>query len=336
MKHLVPCVEQLDRAALELREGTPVSSRLALILTDNIVELVAHRKCQSIFNSKGAPYLRDVDDGTYSRIARHRVLGQHFDEKNKFLLREGEITHPEFEFIRICHGIRGEAYHSGLTHEEIMLPLAWEYHQLACDLFSRLRTGSRVYSLSATYSARFDSYAAGHTRGSVIAGNHLDEAEIANKLNAARPMLEVSLQEALARNLLAKVDRIDEMLNYLAEGNPWKYDKQQCLVDSQHWEELFANIPPEIEEGTNEYGEFIQKRSIKMNTKWTPRFSSLPTENWKRRIERIRANNISSSLIGYEQLNNEIGWLLSAVESSAGALDQYVEEQIERMREERR
>lgn len=99
---------------------------------------------------------------------------------------------------------------------------------------------------------------------------------------------------------------------------------------------MFANIPPEIEEGTNEYGEFIQKRSIKMNTKWTPRFSSLPTENWKRRIERIRANNISSSLIGYEQLNNEIGWLLSAVESSAGALDQYVEEQIERMREERR
>ena len=123
MRYIVPCVEQLDRAASELQEGSPVSNRLSIILTDNIVELMAHRRCESTFQNRRRQRDSEVG-GRYSRSTQGRVLGQRFDEKTKFLLAEGDINESEFNFIRICHAVRNEAYHTGLAHEEILGPLA--------------------------------------------------------------------------------------------------------------------------------------------------------------------------------------------------------------------
>ncbi len=332
MRHFVPCVEQLDRAATELHESSPVSSRLALILTDNVVELMLHSKCREIFSRKGASYLDQVSEGKYSRAAQHRVLGNHFDEKTKFLMSEAVITHQEFEFIRICHVFRGEAYHTGLTHDEIMFPLAWEYHELACRLLVSLKLSSRTYALSETYSPRFQKYVSDILSGPTLWGFSVDEQDIADSLNAARPNLGDSLQFTLAENLTSKVVRIEELLYYLANGNPFGYRRQQCLNDCQRSEDMFSSIPRDIEEGTEEYGHFIKARSAEMDARWKPRFSSVPTQSWQRRILRIQSANRYSALIGYEQLGGEIDYLLSAVESSAGALDDYVEQRIEEMR----
>ena len=51
MDHLIVCVEQLDRAIDELADGSAIAGRLALILTDNVVELLMHRRCEARYCS---------------------------------------------------------------------------------------------------------------------------------------------------------------------------------------------------------------------------------------------------------------------------------------------
>lgn len=157
-------------------------------------------------------------------------------------------------------------------------------------------------------------------------------AILPRELRQSSDSLGDSLQFALAENLTSKIARIEEVLDYLAEGNPFGYSRQQCLDDYQRSEDMFSDIPHDIEEGTEEYGHFINARSAEMDARWKPRFSSVPTQSWQRRILRIQSANRHSALIGYEQLGGEIEYLLSAVESSAGALDDYVEQRIEEMR----
>ncbi|HKK09169.1 MAG TPA: hypothetical protein VKA44_09810, partial [Gemmatimonadota bacterium] len=48
MEYLLPTIEQLDLAASLMLPTDPVRSRLALILTDNIVELLAHVRCEDM------------------------------------------------------------------------------------------------------------------------------------------------------------------------------------------------------------------------------------------------------------------------------------------------
>src|SRR5690242_15298991 len=101
MDHLIVCVEQLDRAIDELTDGSAIAGRLALILTDNVVELAMHRRCEDIFQRESGFQPDPAKPGRYSRPARVRVLGQRFDEKYKFLLAEGELSQQELDFVRI-------------------------------------------------------------------------------------------------------------------------------------------------------------------------------------------------------------------------------------------
>lgn len=327
MRYLVPCIEQLDRAASELREQTAVSCRLALILTDNIVELTFHQKCRRVFDHKGGPYSDAAAGGRYSRLARHRVLGRHFDEKSKFLLGEREISQEEYEFVRICHVIRGEAYHVGLIRDEVMLPLAWEYHQLACDLFGRLPPTGVSWRSGEQHSARVSAYLPNGFHGLVS-----NLGSVVEKLHAARPPLEKSLQQALAEILLFRVEEACRLLDYLEEANPFDHDKTECLRDCQYWQDLFAEIPPGIEEGTDQYDDYVRRKASEMKASWKPKFADLPVASWRTRIAKIGEANRSSALQGYERLEAEIAPIFDAIESSAGALDQYIDQQIDEMR----
>ncbi|MDR5750353.1 MULTISPECIES: hypothetical protein [unclassified Caballeronia] len=69
MKTLTTYVEQLDRAAEEMRVGTDVGNRLALILVDNVIELMLHRYCESRFGWAGMMASPDAPQ-RYSRASK--------------------------------------------------------------------------------------------------------------------------------------------------------------------------------------------------------------------------------------------------------------------------
>lgn len=136
MKYFHTCVEQLDMAAQQLSYQNAVADRLALILVDNIVELMVHRRCGDVFWAD--TMWQEIGDRKYSPSKRQEVLGEHFDPKVSFLKSLGLVTDDERIFCQNAHKFRNEAYHIGMLHEDVIHELAWNYHGLACELFSRI------------------------------------------------------------------------------------------------------------------------------------------------------------------------------------------------------
>ncbi len=67
------------------------------------------------------------------------MLGQWFEEKPKFLRKLNKISEEELHFILTCHKYRNELYHTGIKYDDIIFPLSWYYHELACELLCRLK-----------------------------------------------------------------------------------------------------------------------------------------------------------------------------------------------------
>jgi hypothetical protein len=335
MQYVTQCVEQLDRAVDELQEGSVVANRLALILTDNIVELMLHRRCQDIFARMRTPWSKAEDISRYSKVERHRVLGRYFHPKLKFLVAEREISPTDYDFIRICHDLRNAAYHSGVTDDSIWPSLAWEYHALACELFGRFRISSWRSKPGAPLSSRLAKHLGQKTSAAWRPFAPDQQGDIAASLNRTRPALMESLPTALASHAEQRIKRLEDLLEYLVKGNPGGHDLQKTLDEAQWWHDLFAEIPDEIEENSGAYRELIRQRGSAMRASWRPKHRTVPIDAWRRRAEQLRDGPNALALLRHQQLMNDMAYIYDAVEEAAGALDAHVEEQIERMRTER-
>jgi hypothetical protein len=87
MRYAKTCIEQLDLAALQLHQDNPAYRRFALILTDNIVELMCHQKCEDDFWGVG----EFPGFGDDRLVEKKRVLGTDFAEKVNYLLRHRTV-----------------------------------------------------------------------------------------------------------------------------------------------------------------------------------------------------------------------------------------------------
>src|SRR5437899_7421292 len=84
MQHILSYVEQLDLAAQQLKHvDDPAYGRFALILTDNLIELMLHKRCkdemwmENLWVKIGKP--------KYTKKEREDVLGRYFAPKVKFV-----------------------------------------------------------------------------------------------------------------------------------------------------------------------------------------------------------------------------------------------------------
>lgn len=334
MDYLIVCVEQLDRANDELADGSAIAGRLALILIDNVVELLMHRRCEGIFQREAALDPDPAKSGQYSRAARVRVLGQRFDEKYKFLLREGNLSQQELDFVRICHNIRGEAYHAGLTHDAFIRSLAAEYHTLACLLVARLQNSWRTSGSSDQFGPRIEKHLrAGPGR---LADRYLGTPveDIAESLNASRSPPDIRLQDALADALSTRLDSIESNLQFLVDDTPGgKGNAEDELIEAQRWVDLFSGIPLDVQERTDEYSAYVLNRRQDMDASWEPTLRSLPMMSWRARAEGTRVAKIMSALTRYEQLSKDIEYIEGVLDSAASTLSAHIDTQIDSARE---
>lgn len=336
MRYLVPCVEQLDRAAIELHEDSVVSARLALILTDNIVELMVHRRCETIFGRKAPAWICEPPEAKYNRAAQHRVLGRHFDPKLKFLKSEGDISEAEYNFIIRCHDVRGEAYHTGLAYDEILRPLAWHYHELACALFARLQTSTRSYNPRAPISERYAAHLPAQIRDNKYSAYAMGvESQIAESLHVARPSLPLTFKESLAKHLSDSLERMEMLLGIIKRARPDGYSIDREIVEAQWSIDLYANVPVDIEFHSGTYREHISRKVTTMRNQWSPKHSLLSIGPWKKRIQQLKQADTYSALQRYFSIMCEVEILLAPIESIVGGIEARAEAQIERNRSNR-
>lgn len=288
MDYLIVFVEQLDRASDELVDGSAVAGRLALILTDNVVELLMHRRCEEIFRREAASDSNPAKAGRYSGAARARVLGQRFDEKYKFLLSEGLISQQEVDFIRVCHAIRGEAYHAGMTHDGFVRELAAEYFSLACTLLARLQPSWRTSSPTQQHGPRLQRHLTSTSDflGDRYLGTSVEH--IVESLLARRPQPGRNLPAALADTLAARLEGIEANLEFLVEEDPDSQgSRERELVELQRWADLYSSVPLDVQQDEAKYSAFLQQRRVDMDSTWRPKLEQLPMEAWKSRAGRF-------------------------------------------------
>ena len=331
MRYIIPCVEQLDHAAEELRRSNPVNSRLALILTDNVIELTCHRQCQEIIN-----WDRDgswLDKPKYRQRQRRRVLGRYFDQKISFLRSEKLLSSDEQEFVLIAHKYRNEAYHIGLHDDSIIWSIAREYHALACDLFSRLKPNWIVSTSLNLHTERVERHLK-KIGVQTLSHPHSDIEKLAASISEECPPANRSLAEALSEALLEELEELDLLFQFLVSNNPNQLDGNAILRHIQYFDEIIRELQKtELFPSDADYQTEGRRVQAKLERTWSPQYDRIPLLNWRRRARNLgKEGNPLRALKQFESVCLDKDYLAEVVRNAASELDACIQLEIDRAR----
>lgn len=352
MRHLLPIVEQMDRASGELAVDHPINNRLALILIDNAVELLLHRECTDLLQEdtlksnlkkmelalRRAPNAQElfpdgaaVDYATLTRKQRTLAGGDSMPGKVKVLVDLGKLTCPEGQFIKAVHGYRNQLYHVGLRYDDIIRALAGRYFLLCSNLLVRLRPKGITYSSRDTYTEVAERYLP--IRDGMVFLEDVDFEELSRKLRCALPDAIPDLPEILAKFAIESIDEIEKGFNFLIQDNPINLGSKELLKVVQWRTDLEKKLEKNEISGLwadPSYREEVDEVATNLRSDWRQRYFSLPTARWRDRANAIGAESCSyTAMHSYQQLRNDMAYLEEAIQSAAEELDRWIQTQID-------
>ena len=358
MRNVSIIVEQLDRAARELATDHPINNRLALILVDNATELVLHRQCadrleldslasglwkthQAIIEErKLGGHLRfseDLKKDVMTPKQRSQAKGVFLDGKLRVLEGMGDMASRERRFIAIAHDYRNELYHVGLTHDEIMRPLAAQYFLLSCDLFARL--GNKGF-FGPSFSSN-DEYTDVAKRYLPVQNSRLlafdvDKADLAEKLRSALPDEIPDLPGRLASSARTSIKSVTDEFAFLVQENPFNFDADKMLEVAQWQQDLTEALEREDVDGLwvdPKYQQDFSRVATELEAKWRQRHSSLPHERWMLRATAVEQEPNPLTALGlYQSLREDMSYLEKSILSASSELDRWIQQQVDKAR----
>lgn len=120
IKNLKKDFEQLEEAINQLEKETPTGARLALLLLDNLVEILMYRYINSEFAED--ELYNQSSSLKYSASERINVR-KYFDEKVKLINKLEVIDDDTAIILRKVHELRNEAYHLDILRENVLLTM---------------------------------------------------------------------------------------------------------------------------------------------------------------------------------------------------------------------
>ncbi|MCZ7400238.1 MAG: hypothetical protein O8C62_11305 [Candidatus Methanoperedens sp.] len=125
MNFFAQVIEQIEEAAVQIDKQTITGSRLALILIDNVIEILMYDL------TKAELSLED-----YEMIIKGTFNDKFYDfkAKTKFLVNDEKISENQKEILNICHNFRNEAYHLNELRVGIISEIVKLYFQICCDI----------------------------------------------------------------------------------------------------------------------------------------------------------------------------------------------------------
>lgn len=328
LTRLASTIEQLDLAAEHLAHGDPNNARFALMLSDNIVELTLHQHAMEKRKQLKANFWNKE---TYEHEkALEKALGRWFDEKVRFAALIGKLPAEVGESIRIGHQFRNDVYHVGLQHEAVLPVLAAFYFDLTCRLCADYEIRSWGYSPGQDIPQRAKKY----ITADKFFTNFIEEYRAGCLALLAKSGHD---DKRFAATLAGHMDEVittqDRYIGYVATSAPRGATRDEVVVSSQSWRLAFN------EEGRS----FARKNGFPGGhiVEWLERnypfkYKTDPVEAWRKRSERLRREtDPHTALKMYRTFMDETAEFRECIEESTSAVDQHVETQIERMREER-
>jgi hypothetical protein len=323
MRQIYACVDQLDLAVQQLKDAGPYSSRIALILTDNAVELMLYRRCEeySLERYYSGDRLADKE-----AKALGKALGRRFEEKPKFCCSKlSVISELERDFILTAHKYRSEAYHQGILHEDILHALAWEYHELGCQLFGHFPPRSMT--------VRFDDELTPAVRrhfgerGIDFIGNKAGSfEEAARSLSQARPTRAEELRVVLSRSAVKQVDELQDNLTFIASNHPDALDEEQVIERLQFHKHVFGRHSGIAGLGVIKEPPELAARLQLIHAAWTPKIKRNPCPRWKDRALALAEETDSAmALRKYESLRRQVNSFAGMAAEAARSLSHAIE-----------
>ena len=234
--------------------------------------------------------------------------------------------------MNAAHQYRNEVYHIGLTHDDIVRPIAFQYFKLCCELFIRLEPGLRSYSSTDRFTEVAQRYLP--MRGDDIDFLAVDNAQLAHKLRSNLSDSGEVLQLSLSASAHSKIEAIRNSYEFVVRENPARHNKRIILRSIQWHHDLMRVLEREgIEESwmDSSYLDEVHRVRTELEPTWRQRHKSVPLAGWRRRAETImNEQDPLKAMELYQALRNDMAYLEDAISDAARELDAWIQSEVER------
>lgn len=320
MREIKKDIEQLEEVAHQLNKQTPTGARLALLLLDNSIELLAFKKVQEVF-AFDKMYKLPGKPPKYSPEKRKRVK-DHFKDKVNFLVSEtNDISHDEGEVLKVGHLFRNEAYHNGVLRDSIIISVTSVYFEIVCRLLPRLWSGSYSYSREDDVSAFLKKYG---IQGSMIDTEALEK--ICNNLLDGRHCTIDNLSEAISDDLIKRIYEFVETLeSHQGDVRP-DHTPDELLKEMQFSQTFPGDLKfPETHEG---FLEFHRARDEYLS-KFKPKVTLSIIERWNRQASKIRSETKPGAIMRkFSEIDRPLLKFEDLLYEAVAEFDIYIDSQI--------
>jgi len=325
MEELSRDIEQLFEAGQQLGKRTQSGARLAIFLMDNLAELMMHRTA-----SHWLEWDKHWHRPPKYTPEKRRKVTEWFNEKVNFLWNETkELNEAEANILKLGHRLRNEAYHRGVNRGAVIIAIASIYYEVVCNLHPRMWVGH--YSITQDNEVIpnfFRSY------GLEIGQPLVDKAvleQLSGKFLEGKLCTISDLARTLSDDLVTRLDGGLEALSYIAE-NPRTSD--DVLKHIQFYDKFWSEHTfPQTEEGARQY---FQAWEMEYRS-YAPSVTVARIERWRERsISLASETSLSMIVFKFDQLDLELLPVEDKIIEAAVAYDMAIDQQVQRMKEERR
>lgn len=243
--------EQIEAGKEYLLSGSLLGFRLALILLDNVAELLMHRELEMRFaihdqwRPKWEPayteWLRAGLGPKYTPDER-QAAEREFEPKTRILcVRLGQISNDDRAVLNVCHKFRCEAFHRGELRRSILEQASKLLYITTVNLTLKLPIrGLRLPDPKpAPEESNFLERFGLKNASSLITDN--GRKQVADLLLSGISFDNLAFAEALSRDLIERIDATLHGLEYVV-GTSDRSQIDRNLQRTQFWRDLGAEL----------------------------------------------------------------------------------------------
>ncbi len=135
-------IEQLEICKELINSASTPKARMALILLDNIADVIMYRYCISMFEYDD--YYKKIVRPKYSPKEKKQIL-KYFEPKLAMIQKLGEIGSYEVTVLRVLHSYRNAAYHRDKHNPSVIIELSKIMFKAVCSLFVKIKQSNYSY-----------------------------------------------------------------------------------------------------------------------------------------------------------------------------------------------
>jgi hypothetical protein len=316
--------EQIEEAKRLMLSGTLTSLRLALILLDNVAELIMHRELSYRF-AQDDYYARLTapSERKYSNEER-RKAEREFRPMVKLLQKLAMISEKQATVLCVCHEMRRDAFHRGEMNPTILRPVTELLFQIVCELANTFPMHS--YSIAgglpdrenADFMARF-----GLDRPDTL-GDEKTKESIYRKLIEGIAF-DFHLSQTLSDDLQERITGIVDGLAYLNDSNSDRDALDHNLRYTQFWRERGAEVMKKAHEQGRAPKDDLDVAYREWSENPGAHYTMAKIERWERQASAVgHAKHPADALAKYIGIERLIAPLEEDVSEAVFEFDEHI------------